>query len=51
MMMMKLIFTAGLSNIGQRDDNDDKKSVIRRRRNAWVIKAGKRPKKGEANHM
>jgi hypothetical protein len=51
MIMMNVIFTAGLSSVGHNDDRDDKKSVIRRRRNVWVIRAGKRPRKGEANHM
>jgi len=51
MIMMNVIFTAGLSSVGQSDDREDRKSVIRRRRNVWVIRAGKRPRKGEANHM
>jgi hypothetical protein len=51
MIMMNVILTAGRSSVGHNDDNDDKKSVIRRRRNVWVMRAGKRPRKGEANHM
>jgi hypothetical protein len=51
MIIINVILIAGLSSVGHNDDRDDKKRVIRRRRNVWVIRAGKRPRKGEANHM